>query len=265
MYVSINSKLTKNPKISALDHGLMVGDGVFETLRTYNGKIFKFDEHYKRLLSSAKFISLPVPTKKETIKKDIIKLLKKNKLTDARIRLTITRGIGPGGLSINCKNQSIIITTEKIIPIKVPSVKIITLPLTTALPGIKSLSYVSSVYAKLQAKKSGAFEAIFTDKYVREGSFSNIFMVKNNTLYTPKNKILKGITRQIIIDLAKQLKIKTIQKDITKTQLKNADEIFITFTTAGILPVHQIDNIKKQVGTTTKRLQNEYSKFIKGR
>ena len=263
MYISINNKLLKekDAKISVLDHGLLLGDGIFETLKTKDGKIYKFNEHYARLKNSARQAFLPIPISKTELKKQIEKTIKANKLKQARIRVTITRGIGPAGLSIKCKDQSVIIVTN---PLKHVSfgkgAKIITYNLERDLPAIKSLSFLPSVVAKVQASKKQALDAILIDKkgYAREGSFSNVFLVKNNRLITPKNNILKGITRDEIIQLAKKEKITINEKDFMKKDLINADEIFITFTTGGIVPIIKINNKNMKIGRITKKLIELY-------
>lgn len=268
MYISINGKIYReeDAKISVQDHGVLLGDGLFETLRTYNGELFKFEEHYKRLKDSARQIYLPVPVNKETLRKQIEFLIKKNNLKEARVRITITRGIGHSGLSINCNNQSVIIIAEKLKESNFnKGVKVISINLERALPSVKSLSYLPSVVAKEEAKKRQAFEAILIDNngFVREGSFSNVFIVKDNVLLTPKENILKGITRETVIDIAKKNNIIVKETEFKKDDIINADEIFITFSTAGIVPVTVINNTKKQVGKTTKKLMELYEKNAK--
>lgn len=265
MYITINGKVypEEDAKISVRDHGVLLGDGLFETLRTYNGKLFKFDEHYKRLKHSARQICLHVPVDKKTLRKQAEFLIKKNNLKEARMRITITRGIGHSGLSISCKNQSVIIFAEELNEFNFDKgVKIVSINLERALPSLKSLSYLPSVMAKEEAKKRQAFEAILVDKngFVREGSFSNVFIVKNNTLLTPKENILKGITRKIVIDTAKKNKITVMETDFKKKEMINADEIFITFSTSGIVPVTNVNNIKKSIGKITIKLIELYKK-----
>lgn len=267
MYISINGKVypEKYAKISVQDHGVLLGDGLFETLRTYNGKLFKFDEHYKRLKDSAKHIYLPILIDKETLRKQIEFLIKKNNLKEARVRITVTRGIGHSGLSINCNNQSVIIIAEKLKEVNFDKgVNVISINLERALPSLKSLSYLPSIIAKEEAKKRQAYEAILIDSngFVREGSFSNVFIVKDNVLLTPKENILKGITRKIVIDVAKKTKMIVKETEFKKEALINADEIFITFSTAGIVPVTAINNTKKSVGKITKKLMELYDKNV---
>lgn len=267
MLIAINGKLVKekDAKISVLDHGLLFGDGVFETLRTYHGKLFKFSEHYQRLKSSAKQIMLPLPVSQVRLREEISKTIRANNLKEARVRVTITRGIGPSGLSIACKKPTVIIIAQELRQVSFEKgAKLITYPLERNIPQVKSLSYLPSVMAYAYAKKKNCLEAILIDKnnYAREGSYSNLFIVKNNKVMTPKNRILKGITRSRVIELAKKAKIPMTERDITRAQLIDADEIFITFTTAGIVPVITIDNHHKQIGNVTKRLVQLYKKPV---
>ena len=246
-------------KISVLDHGFTIGDGIFETLRA-NKKIHKFDEHFKRLQESAKAIKLKIPISKQQLKKQIQSTLKANNLKKARIRVTLTRGIGPAGLSTDCKNQSIIITASELKKMPKSGIKAITVNLEKPNPEIKSLSYLPNVLALQQAKQQGATEAIIINKnqQVTEGSFSNLFIIRDNCLLTPKDHILKGITRKEVLELARNNNIKAKQTTISKQQLESADEIFITFTTQGIIPITQINNKKKPIGNITKHLIRLY-------
>lgn len=268
MHITINGKVyaEKDAKISARDHGFLLGDGLFETLRTYNGKLFKFEEHYKRLKDSAKEIELHVPVDEKTLRNQIEFLIKKNNLKEARVRITVTRGIGQLGLSINCKHQSVVIFAEELKELNFDiGVKAITIALERALPSLKSLSYLSNVLAKQEAEKRNAFEAIFVDKngFVREGSFSNVFIVKGNMLRTPKENILKGITRKIVIELAKKNGIAVKETEFKKDEMANANEIFITFSTGGVVPITTINNTKKSIGKTTKKLIELYEQNVR--
>ena len=257
----INGKLypQNQAKISVLDHGLTIGDGIFETLRA-SPKIHKFNEHFTRLQHSAKAIKLPITITKQQLKQQIQATLKANHLNQARIRVTITRGIGPAGLSTNCHHASTIITASELKKMPKTGIKAITVNLHRPNPEVKSLSYLPNVLANQKARKQKATEAILINhnQEATEGSFSNLFIVRNNTLITPKTGILKGITRQEIIALAESNNIKTKETTITKKQLLQAEEIFITFTTQGIIPITQINKRTVPVGTITKKLIKEY-------
>ena len=243
----------------------MLGDGVFEALVILNGKLFAFNEHYVRLQKSAKQIFLNLPISKENLRKQIKKLIKINNFKNTKIRVTITRGIGDG-LSVNCKKQNIIIFGTKLKKIDYfKGVKVVTFNIERTFPSVKSLNFLPSIIAKNYAHKKKAFEAILVDDegYAREGATSNLFIVKNNILLTPEKNILKGITRDIIIKLAKKNNIKIKETEITKKELLKADEVFITSSTIGVAPVIQVDGIQKQIGDITKDLIRLYAKYQK--
>ena len=257
----INGELKEkeHATISVLDHAFTLGDGIFETLRA-DKTIHKFEEHFSRLQESAKAIKLEIPVTKEQLEQQIQETIQANNLQQARIRVTITRGIGPPSLSTNCSNSSTIITATKLEKIEKTGIKAITVNLEKPHPEIKSLSYLPNVLANQEARQQGAFEAILinNDQEATEGSCSNLFIVSNNTLLTPKEGILKGITRQEVIELAINNNIQTKETTITKKQLEEADEIFITFSTQGIMPVTEINNKTKPIGTITKQLIQLY-------
>ncbi|MBU0761493.1 MAG: aminotransferase class IV [Candidatus Altiarchaeota archaeon] len=262
MEISIDGVILdeENAKISVLDHGLLLGDGLFETMRTYRGKTFKLHEHYTRLAESAGKIFLQLPFTEKEIGKMIESLIAANKLSEARVRVTVTRGIGAPGLSIDCSNPKTIIIATKLEEHDYSNgVRLITTNAERAMPGIKSLSYLPSVIAKKNAQDLGAFEAVYVDSQVREGSFSNVFMVKEGIIKTPKEKILRGITRDYVIELAEKNKVKVIECDITVEELYGADEVFITYSTAGIVPVIMVDKKIFKVGDTTKKLIELYA------
>lgn len=265
-YICLNGELllAEDAKVSVADHGLLVGDGVFETLRTIGGKLFRFEEHYQRLLSSAEQILLPIPVDAPTLLKNIEDLISANQIKEARVRVTVTRGVGPAGLSIECKDQAVIVTAEELVTFDYASgVKVITYEMQRNLPTIKSLSYLPSVVAKAYAGKAGAFESILIDEagFAREGALSNFFMVKDQQVITPIDKVLIGITRQLAIDRAMELGFEIIQRDIKKAELYEADELFLTFTTGGVVPVIQVDQQILGVGKITEQLRKNYNSF----
>ena len=257
-FILINNKFykEKDAKISVIDHAVLLGDGVFEALRVMDGELLDFNEHFFRLQQSAKQIFLNLPVDKKSLKSQTEKLIKKNKLQNAKIRITITRGIGDS-LSVNCKNQSVIIFGTELKKINyTKGIKIVTFNIERSLPSVKSLNFLPSVIAKKYAAQKKAFEAILIDNdgYAREGAVSNLFIVKNNVILTPKENILKGIARDKVIKLARINKLKIKETKITKKELLQADEIFITNSIIGVVPVILIDNSKKKVGNITKKL-----------
>ncbi len=242
-------------KISVFDHGLLYGDGVFEGIRAYNGKIFALDQHLDRLYDSAAAISLKIPITKEEMANDIKKTMEANKLTDSYIRLVVTRGIGKLGLDPNkCSTPQIIIITDTIElyskalyekGLDIVSVTTIRNHFSALDPKIKSLNYLNNILAKLESIQAGAGEALMLNKdgYVAECAGDNLFILKNNVLLTPPASvgILIGITRNIIMKLGAEMGIPVKEELMTRYDLYIADECFLTGTAAEIIPVVKID------------------------
>jgi len=246
-------------KISVFDHGLLYGDGVFEGIRVYNGRIFKLGEHIERLYESAKTVGIEVPLSKEEFKKAIIEVVRRNNLRDAYIRPIVTRGRGRLGLDPrHCQKPTVIIIPQRLeeYPLTVAAKKAVRAIVSSIRrtppfclpPMVKSLNYQNNILAKLEAIRAGVDEAIMLDwmGYVCEGTGDNIFIVKNGVLITPPiyASILPGITRQTIIDIAKRLKMEVLERNITIHDLYNADEVFLTATGIEIVPVIEIDGRK---------------------
>ncbi|MDR2395903.1 MAG: branched-chain-amino-acid transaminase [Endomicrobium sp.] len=245
-------------KISVFDHGLLYGDGIFEGIRAYNNRVFRLKEHLERLWSSAKAINLTIPITQKEMEKAVIKTLLVNKLSDAYIRLIITRGCGDLGLDPNkCTTlPSIIIVTDNISlypkelyekGIEVVTVATRRVTQDSLSPNIKSLNYLNNILAKMQATRSGAMEAIMLNSqgYIAECTGDNIFIVKNDNLLTPPSSegALIGISREAIIELAKnKLKIPVKQERITLYDVYTADECFLTGTAAEVMPVVNVDS-----------------------
>ena len=266
-------------KISVYDHGLLYGDGVFEGIRAYNGVVFKLKEHIDRLYRSAHAIMLQIPITKEQMINIVLETLRKNNLKDAYIRLVVTRGVGDLGLDPRkCSKPTIIVITDTITLHKSEAKeKGITAMLTwvkrdpvdATSHEIKSLNYLNSILAKIEANINGVDEAICLDKngYVCEGVAENIFIVKNGRIYTPPSYTgaLPGITAEAVKELARNLGYEVIEKNITPYELFTADEVFFTGTAAEIVPVREIN--KRQIGNgkpgpITKRLMEEFSRLV---
>jgi branched-chain amino acid aminotransferase len=268
-------------KISVYDHGLLYGDGVFEGIRAYHGIVFKLKEHIDRLYKSAHPIFLKIPLTKAELTEAVLETLKKNNLTNAYIRLVVTRGIGDLGLDPRkCPKATIIIITEPLLQLhsaeKVENGinTIITWvkrnPVDAATHEMKSLNYLNSILGKIEANNIGADEAICLDKtgYVCEGVGENIFIVRDGKLYTPpiSSGALDGITRALIIRLAKKLGIEVTERNITPNELFTADEVFFTGTAAEVAPIREVN--KRVIGTgkpgpVTKRIMREFEKATK--
>jgi len=244
----------KDAQISVFDHGFLYGDGAFEGIRSYNGLVFKLKEHMERLYETAHTLMIEVPVSKEKMIKHIVATLKENNLKDAYIRVIVTRGEGDLGLDPRkCKgNGNVIIITDKITlyPAELyqKGLEIITVPtvrnhVEALNPQLKSLNYLNNILAKIEANNSGYMEAIMLDAqgYVAECTGDNIFIIKKGRLLTPSNGRLRGITRETVLELAKENKIEAHECLITRHEIYNADECFLTGTAAEIIPVVKVD------------------------
>ncbi|MEW6609406.1 MAG: branched-chain-amino-acid transaminase [bacterium] len=256
--VYIDGELFKKEeaKISVFDHGLLYGDGVFEGIRVYNGRIFKLNEHLERLYKSAKYIMLTIPLTKEELTKAVIETIKANELRDAYIRLLVTRGAGDLGLDPKkCPKPSIIIIVDKISlypkDFYEKGLEIVTVPtrknIQEALsPCVKTLNYLNSILARIEASNAGVLEAVMlnTEGYVTECSGDNIFIIKNHTLTTPPLwvGVLEGITRDTVMKIGEEMGLKVVENVLTRFDLYTADECFLTGTAAEVIPVVRIDN-----------------------
>jgi branched-chain amino acid aminotransferase len=250
-------------KVSVFDHGLLYGDGVFEGTRAYNGRVFKFDEHIDRLYDSAKAINLTIPLSKEEMKEAHLETLRRNKLTDAYIRTVVTRGPGDLGLDPRkCSRASVIIIADRITlypqEFYENGLRLITVPTRrnlaeTVNPMIKSLNYLNNILAKIEANLAGVPEAIMLnqDGYVAECTGDNIFIIKGKTLVTPASVhgALKGITRDVALELAAGIGLEVREELLTRYHLYVADESFLTGTAAEVIPVVEIDGRKIGTGT----------------
>ncbi|MFH1645752.1 MAG: branched-chain-amino-acid transaminase [Candidatus Omnitrophota bacterium] len=256
--IFINNELVdkKDAKVSVLDHGLLYGDGVFEGIRSYDGLVFCLNEHIDRLYESAKTIMLHIPMSKEQMVKAVCDTLRANALKDAYIRLIVTRGEGDLGLDPRkCNgNATVIIIADTIAlyPEKYynEGLSIMTVPTTQNLsealnPQIKSLNYLNNIMAKIEAVNAGCEEAIMLNSkgYVAECTGDNIFIIKDKKLYTPPSYvgILKGITRGIVIEIAKSKRLETNESVFSRHDIYNCDECFLTGTAAEIIPVVKLD------------------------
>lgn len=249
--------------VSVFDHGLLYGDGVFEGIRSYNGRVFKLDEHLKRLYDSAKFIMLEIPMNRNEMEEVVLETLRRNRLRDAYIRLVVTRGVGDLGLSpdkcpkatVFCIAADIALYPERYY---VEGLELITVPtrrnLAEALnPRVKSLNYLNNILAKIEGKIAGVEEAIMINQegYVVECTGDNIFLVRDGALITPPSHVgaLEGITRNTVIELASQMGVPTKEDLFTRYEVYTADECFLTGTAAEVIPVVKVD--RRVIGNGT--------------
>ncbi|MDX9715475.1 MAG: aminotransferase class IV [Dissulfurispiraceae bacterium] len=263
--------------VSVLDHGLLYGDGIYETMRAYNGIVFMAKEHLLRFERSASLIQLKLPKTLARIEAAINETMDANALRNAYVRLSLTRGKGPIGLDPDlCKEPKMIIiaTDFKDYPESFYSdgVKIMISSVRRnhrqALdPRIKSLNFLNNILAKIDSKNSDAYEALMlnTDGFLAEGTVSNIFFMSDNLLCTPSVDcgILDGITRRLVIDLAEQSGIKTKEGNFLPEDLLSADEAFITNTTMEVMPVSLVGEIKFRSGPVAKKLLKAYRNEVK--
>ena len=261
--VYINGRLVdkEDAKVSVYDHGLLYGDGVFEGLRSYSGKVFRLDRHLDRLYESARAIWLEIPIKQSDLAKAVNDTLRANSLEDAYIRLVVTRGAGSLGLDPNrTSDPQVIIITDKIAlyPAELyeRGLDIITASTirnhpAALSPRIKSLNYLNNILAKIEGLQAGCIEALMlnTKGEVAECTGDNIFLVRGGVLLTPPLDagILEGVTRDAVIELARQSKIEVREMPLTKHDVYIADECFLTGTAAEIIPVVKVDS--RTIGT----------------
>lgn len=265
----------KSAKISVFDHGLLYGDGVFEGIRAYHGRVFKLKEHIDRLFYSAKAILLDIPMTHAELMKATVETIRANKLRDCYVRLIVTRGIGTLGLNPrSCKKPAVIIIAGKIqvypAELYARGMDIVTVPTVRNLhsavnPAIKSLNYLNNILAKIEANNAGVEEAVMlnAEGFVAECTADNLFIIKNGALLTPPLSAgaLYGITRGTVMALAGELGIEVSEPNLTRYDLFNADECFLTGTGAEIMPVIKIDG--RVIGTgkpgpVTKNLVTKY-------
>ncbi len=265
--------------ISVFDHGLLYGDGVFEGIRIYKGKVFKLKEHIERLYQSAKTILLDIPISRAEMENATIEAVHENAKEDGYIRLVVTRGEGPLGLDpAQCAKPKIIIIVgdiqlyaqeyyEKGIAVVTAASR--RMPADSLDPRVKSLNYLNNVMAKIEAKQAGCLEAVLLNHegYVTECTADNIFIVKDGTLLTPAAHYgaLDGITRMTVMNLAPSCGIASRETALTRYDLYTADECFMTGTGAEIMPVTKIDGRvvgNGNPGPATKRLIEGFKKHI---
>jgi branched-chain amino acid aminotransferase len=265
----------RDAKVSVFDHGLLYGDGVFEGIRAYNGRVFKLKEHVDRLFWSAQAILLRIPLSRADMAAAVVATCRENRIRDGYVRLLVTRGKGTLGLNPNsCRKPSVIVIADKI-QLYPPALyqkgmEIVTVPTTRNLhsavnPAIKSLNYLNNILAKIEANNAGVEEAIMlnAEGYVAECTGDNIFIVRDGQLLTPPLSAgaLHGITRSVVMDLARDEGWTVAEPNLTRYELFNAEECFLTGTGAEIIPVVKIDGRvigNGKPGRMTIKLEQKY-------
>ncbi len=279
--VYVNGELypKSEAKVSVFDHGLLYGDGVFEGIRVYNGIIFKLREHIERLYRSAKVLRLNIPMEPEKMVEEVVRTVRANGFRDAYIRLVVTRGVGDLGLDPRkCGRPNVIIIVEHLEPILGSGMreKGITVifsstrrdPVHATSHEVKSLNYLNSILAKIEAIEAGADDAIMLDSrgFVAEATGANVFIVKNGTLITPPvtTGILPGITRAVVIEIAQKLGIPVQERDITPVEFMTADEAFVTGTGAELVPIGFVGKVPigdGRPGPVFRRILEEFNRY----
>lgn len=277
LQVYINGKLfnKEDAKVSVYDHGLLYGDGVFEGMRSYGGKVFKHEEHLDRLWESAKAIHLTIPMTKSDMEKAVVETLKTNNIVDGYIRLIVTRGGGSLGLDpYKCVDPQVIIITDHIAlyppEFYEKGLEIITASTMRNHPAalnarIKSLNYLNNIMAKIEGLQAGCIEALMLNHKgdVAECTGDNIFIVKNGALFTPSIDagILAGITRNAIIDLARESNYTVHEVTLSRHDVYTADECFLTGSAAEVIPVVKVDSREIGDGTPGPMTRELIAKF----
>jgi len=269
-------------KISVFDHGLLYGDGVFEGIRVYNRRIFELEAHIKRLYESAKAIRLEVPMSRSKLISAVEKTTEANGVIDGYIRLVVTRGVGTLGLNpFVCEDSRLFIIADNIqlYPEELYEKGMKVISATTVRnhplalpPQVKSLNYLNNILAKIEALDNNVPEAIMYNHegYVAEATGDNVFIVKTDVIYTPPIEVgaLEGITRAVVIRLAKQENLQVVEKNLTKVDLYICDEFFLTGTAAEVIGVVEIDGRvvgDGKPGPITKLLRKKFFSYAHGR
>lgn len=278
VYLNDNVVPASEAKISVFDHGFLYGDGVYETMRVYDSVVFMLDEHIGRLYRSASLIKLDIPKDAADVRSAVYETLQANRLYNAVIRITVSRGPGELGLDpALCGRPTFVIMAHEFKPYPnifySDGIKLIIAEtkrnIKEALnPQIKSLNFLNNIMAKIEAKQAAAHEAVMlnADGFLTEGTISNIFFIKDGTLCTPSIGcgILDGITRGLVIDLALKNGITLKEGKFTQKDLYIADEVFITNTTMEVMPVNRVDSANYKTSEASRLLLNSYRKEVEG-
>ncbi len=280
--VYVNGKFypQSEAKVNVFDHGLLYGDGIFEGIRAYNGRVFKLERHLDRLYASAKAIDLKIPHRREDLTEIILETCRRNKIQDGYIRPIITRG--PGDLGIDprkCKSgPTVVVIVQPTISLYRGDVyerglRVVTssyrrVPPQSLSPSIKSLNYLNNIMARIEANQYGADEALMLDiqGYVAEASADNFFIARDSMILTPWTSTnLPGVTRETVMEIAAQIGVTAKERPFTLYDVWAADEAFITGTAAEIGPVVEVDGRPigdGRPGKITKKLMKAFRDLV---
>jgi branched-chain amino acid aminotransferase len=280
VYVNGNLVPSEQATVSVFDHGLLYGDGVFEGLRSYAGKVFRLAEHVDRLYESAQAIQLSIPLTRDAMAAAIASTVAANGIQDGYVRAVVTRGVGTLGLDpTKCRQPQIIVIADAIqlYPVEFyeRGLEIITTSVirnhpAALSPRIKSLNYLNNILAKIEGLQAGCIEALMLNHVgeVAECTGDNVFLVKRGALHTPPLEagILEGITRNAVIDLAREAGMTVVERPMTKHDVYVADECFLTGTAAEIIPVVKVDSRtigSGQPGPVTRALTERFHVLVR--
>ncbi|MFC0524565.1 branched-chain-amino-acid transaminase [Pontibacillus salicampi] len=280
-WIFLNGQFVRKEEavVSVYDHGFLYGDGVFEGIRSYDGNIFRLDQHLTRLYESAQSILLHIPYTKEELEQIIVSTIRHNQLDNAYIRVVISRGAGNLGLDpASCSEPRVVVIAEALAlfpkelyerGLRLGSVSTRRNRPDVLSPQVKSLNYLNNILVKLEANQAGVDEALMLNDqgYVTEGSADNIFIVKNGTIYTPPVYLgaLEGVTRNAIIDLANEHGYEVKQEPFTRHDVYVADEVFLTGTAAEVIAAVEVDQRKigdGKPGSVTNELLGLFRKLV---
>lgn len=280
-YVWLNNKILplEKAKISVMDRGYLYGDGVYEAVRVYEGKIFRAEHHWRRLDASAKALAIKIPWPHAVRTDACQKIIRANKLQNALLRLTVSRGVGTMGYDpSSAKHPTGTVVSSQVRSdlrnlwekgVKVAIVHVRRNPIESLSPLIKHTNCINGILAKMEALKEKAFEGIFLNMrgYLTEGTISNLFLIKNKTIYTPELEcgLLSGVTRSVMIDCAKQSGFHVKETQLRPEALLQADEAFLTSTTMEAMPIVKVSAHKigaGRPGTITKILHRAFRQFV---
>jgi branched-chain amino acid aminotransferase len=280
IYIDGKFSSEADAKVSVFDHGLLYGDGIFEGIRFYNGRVFRLGEHLDRLWDSARSICLEIPMTKQGMTEAVLETIRQNHMRDGYIRLLVTRGIGNLGLNPKqCKTPSVIIIAAPIAlyheSMYRKGLTVVTVATRRCSPGalnpaVKSLNYLNNVMARIEADLAEADEALMLNDAgnVAECTADNVFIVKRGQIVTPPVTAgaLRGITRAVVFEIAAELEIKTLKADITRHDIFAADECFLTGTAAEIIPVVNVDGrsiANGKPGPITTRIMTRFREMTR--
>lgn len=279
MYVYLNGRLVPRSEavVSVFDHGFLYGDGVYETLKVYNNVVFMLDEHLRRLFRSASLIGLDIPGNADSIRLAVYETLTANALKNAYVRITVSRGHGPIGLDPDlCTVPTLVVIADDFkdypkafyengVRLIIPRTR---RNLREAInPQIKSLNFLNNILAKIEAKQAEAYDALMLNVsgHLAEGTVTNAFFLQDDVLCTPSVEcgILDGITRGIVLDLARREGLTVKEGFFTKEDIYGAGEVFITSTMLEVMPVSMVDDRRFEVGRTARLLLKAYRQEVK--